>query len=40
MLDEENTQPVTEPTIPPENPDCKWCEFRHCREKYAYLFNK
>ena len=29
---------LEEPT-PPENPDCKWCEFRHHGEKYAHLFN-
>jgi len=26
--------------VPPENPDCKWCEYRHYGEKYAHLFKK
>lgn len=24
--------------VPPENLDCKWCEYRHYGEKYAHLF--
>lgn len=31
---------LIEGTIPSENPDCKWCEYRHYGEKYAHLFNK
>lgn len=25
---------------PSENPDCKWCQYRHYGEKYAHLFAK
>lgn len=31
---------LLEGPIPPENPDCKWCEYRHHGEKYAHLFKK
>lgn len=26
--------------IPSENPECKWCEYRHFGEKYSHLFKK
>ncbi len=26
--------------MPPENPDCKWCGYRHYGEKYSHLFKK
>lgn len=29
---------LLEGPIPPENPDCKWCGYRHYGEKYAHLF--
>ncbi len=25
---------------PPENPSCKWCDYRHYGEKYSHLFKK
>lgn len=31
---------LLEGPIPPENPDCKWCEYRHFGEKYSHLFTK
>jgi len=31
---------LLEGPIPPENPACKWCEYRHYGEKYAHLFKK
>lgn len=31
---------LIEGTTPPENPDCKWCEYRHHGEKYSHLFKK
>jgi CRISPR/Cas system-associated exonuclease Cas4 (RecB family) len=31
---------LLEGPVPPENPDCKWCEYRHFGEKYAHLFTK
>ncbi len=24
--------------VPPENPNCKWCEYRHYGEKFSHLF--
>lgn len=32
-------QKLIDGPIPPENKNCKWCEFRHYGEKYAHLFN-
>ncbi len=29
---------LLEGPVPPENPDCKWCAYRHFGEKYAHLF--
>jgi CRISPR/Cas system-associated exonuclease Cas4 (RecB family) len=31
---------LLEGPTPPENPSCKWCEYRHHGEKYAHLFGK
>lgn len=31
---------LLEGPTPPENPNCKWCEYRHYGEKYAHLFSK
>ena len=31
-------QKLLDGPVPPENPDCKWCEYRHYGEKYAHLF--
>jgi len=31
---------LLEGPVPPENSNCKWCEYRHYGEKYAHLFNK
>ncbi len=30
---------LLEGPTPQENPDCKWCEYRHYGEKYAHLFS-
>lgn len=32
-------QEILSGPIPPENPDCKWCDYRHYGEKYTHLFN-
>ena len=31
---------LLEGPVPPENPKCKFCEYRHYGEKYAHLFTK
>lgn len=31
---------LLEGPTPPENPNCKWCEYRHYGEEYAHLFKK
>lgn len=31
---------LLEGPVPPENPNCKWCEYRHYGEKYTHLFKK
>ncbi len=36
----EDANKLLEGPIPPENPNCKWCEYRHHGEKYAHLFKK
>lgn len=33
-------QTLIDGPVPAENPNCKWCEFRHHGEKYAHLFVK
>lgn len=33
-------QTLIDGPVPPENQNCKWCEFRHHGEKYAHLFVK
>ena len=30
---------LLEGPVPPEDLNCKWCEYRHYGEKYAHLFN-
>ncbi len=36
----EGVNALLEGPVPPENPDCKWCEYRHYGETYAHVFNK
>lgn len=36
FLNEVNT--LLQGPTPPENPNCKWCQYRHYGEKYAHLF--
>ena len=36
----EGVNKLIEGPTPPENPDCKWCDYRHHGEKYAHLFKK
>jgi CRISPR/Cas system-associated exonuclease Cas4 (RecB family) len=33
----EGVDKLLEGVTPPENADCKWCEYRHYGEKFAYL---
>lgn len=35
----EDANKLLEGPVPPENPNCKWCGYRHYGEKYAHLFN-
>jgi len=35
----QNIQKLLDEPMPPENLNCKWCEYRHHGEKYAHLFN-
>lgn len=34
----EDINKLVEGPIPPENPECKWCDYRHHGEKYSHLF--
>lgn len=36
----ENISKLLEGPTPPENSNCKWCEYRHYGEKYAHLFKE
>lgn len=36
----QDIQKLLDGPTPQENPNCKWCDFRHYGEKYAHLFVK